>query len=113
RVRSGPGSSFPTRVILRDDATVIVQRGPDHDELGAPWYQLADARGAEVWGWSAAAYVQPLDSCEVSPTTLARPAIQARVMTVQLTAYTFQEPIHGAHGVLTRSGSAASWGVVA
>jgi 3D (Asp-Asp-Asp) domain-containing protein len=112
RVRSGPATSFPTRVILYENATVRVQRGPQPDERGNVWYELADPRGDEVWGWGSADYVRLLQPCQAE-TEAARPAVLARVLSVQLTAYTYQVPGNGAHGTLTRTGSPVAWGTVA
>jgi 3D (Asp-Asp-Asp) domain-containing protein len=112
RVRSGPATSFATRVILYEEAAVRVKRGPQRDERGALWYELADPRGDEVWGWGSSEYVRAATPCQTASLTL-RPAVQARVLSVQLTAYTYQIPGEGAHGTLTRSGSPAAWGTVA
>jgi len=113
RVRSGPGVGFPTRVILRERATVVVRRESDPENPGGRWYELANAVDNEVFGWSAAPFIQRLDPRKAPPTSNEHSAVQARVLTMTVTAYSYQEPTGGAHGVLTRSGSPAAWGVVA
>src|SRR5206468_3974504 len=39
--------------------------------------------------------------------------VLGRVMSARITAYTFQEPVGGAHGWITRSGLPVRWGLVA
>jgi 3D (Asp-Asp-Asp) domain-containing protein len=77
------------------------------------WYELTDDHGEDVSGWGSARYLTMLEQDELDPAADPRPRVQSRVLTVLLTAYSYQEPGEGAHGWLTKSGVPVTWGVVA
>jgi len=115
RVRSGPGNEFPTHLILRNGARVKIVDGPQRDGQQGPWYQIASISGQLVHGWSNGEYLSMLDPCEEDqePSAPEPSMILGRVLSARITAYTYQEPVGGAHGWITYSGLPVRWGIVA
>jgi 3D (Asp-Asp-Asp) domain-containing protein len=104
RVRQGPGVTSPIRAVL-PERTVVELRGPACvDAEGHAWRPIAVPSG--VSGWSAADYLTELTSRKNDDQ--GRPVMRAK-----LTAYTYQEPVGGAHGSITKSGHPVRRGMVA
>ena len=104
RVRQGPAVTSPIRAVV-PEGTIVVLRGPlCVDADGHAWRPIAVPSG--VSGWSAADYLAELTSRKTDDQ--GRPVMRAK-----LTAYTYQEPVGGAHGSITKSGHPVRRGMVA
>jgi 3D (Asp-Asp-Asp) domain-containing protein len=114
RVRTGPSAEHSATVILKEGAVVRVVE-TIVDSKHERWVHLAGDEGQLVDGWSSATYLSPLSRVDAvpGPDGPAQQIVLGRILTVKVTAYTYQVPGNGAHGWITKSGDLAEWGVVA
>lgn len=113
RVRSGPGVQFPTHLVLREGVGVTLSGETHVDEHDVEWYRLRENQSDEKGGWASAQYFTRVDLCEPDLPEDHGPSVVANVLVARITAYTYQEPVGGAHGSITKSGLPVAWGMVA
>ncbi|MPZ13565.1 MAG: hypothetical protein GEU73_03940 [Chloroflexi bacterium] len=140
-VRAGPGGDYRPLGAFLEESPLQVIDGPTTRKDKSDWYRVVALGGPSLAGWSTTSFLAPVPPEESAPTeshvappprptptrttpparSNPRPTSvrntqvpgQGRSFTAKLTAYSYQLPIGGAHGSITKSGIPVRWGIVA
>ena len=106
RIRRAAELRAPTVGAVDEGALLQIVEGPAVDGDGDVWFRVATYGPTAITGWANAAFLRIAGSTtSVAPVPVS--------ISAKLTGYTYQQPVGGAHGWITRSGTVVRPGVVA